>query len=368
MVLFFCSTPFQIYQIINIKTKYYKEKKSTLYILKYFGDAPKYVDLCKETGLFEDVILVDCWKMYQRIADAVPENSLIQKVKAKSKHLFWKIYYYRINNNIFDILSLDKEQQIEEAFFSYYEPLAVMLSIKLAKTGIKINCFEDGLATYVFGVTYEKRLPEKITNVPDCFLNPAKVFVHFPEVVKNVESLKAEIIKVDYSDNKEARDLLYKIFDIVNVDEIKESAVYFDTLAENQDMDSMILPLKDFSREQIVYKKHPRRPDKYYEDRSLNVYRGASLPFEMYCEYFDVSDKLLISHCSSACFTPMIFFGQNPTIIFCYKFATTSGLESYKRYDDFIERLKKFKPDLKLYSPETKEEYEELIKDFQINL
>lgn len=91
----------------------------------------------------------------------------------------------------------------------------------------------------------------------------------------------------------------------------------------------------------------------------------ASLPFEMYCEYFDVSDKILVSHCSTACISPALFFNQTPTAIICYDFATTDGFDTYKDFDAFLDRLLENNVPLKLLKPKTEEAYEEMILELK---
>jgi hypothetical protein len=263
------------------------------------------------------------------------------------------------------LLRIKKSDSIEEVFFSYFDPLVIMLGLKLYGKQVEYNRFEDGTSTYFSGVNFDKRKISKFMKVSDAVYEPRKVFAHFPEAIKDIEKSNAEIIKVDFSQNKTAKDLLYKIFDIENVTEIKENVIFFDTLVPNQNMDAMIEPLSAFSSEEIVYKKHPRRPDKYYEERNLNVYKGASLPFEMYCEYFDVSDKILVSHCSTACVSPALFFNQTPIAIICYDFATTKNLETYNDFDEFLNRLLEKNVPLKLLKPKTKKEYEEIISNFK---
>ncbi|MBE6748164.1 MAG: hypothetical protein E7557_02930 [Ruminococcaceae bacterium] len=375
MVAFFCATPVQIYQIINIRTQYYNDKETILYILDYFLDAEKYVEKCKETGLFKDVVFVKMWKCCQRtngkkykdlkilkgvqkkFFDFITNKVVLKKIYMRT----WCIYYFFLKNDILKKLHVEKSADIEEVLFSYYDPILPMLYLKLKNKKMKFNRFEDGTSTYFNGVNFAKcRFDEKIGLSDDVF-KPAKVFAHFPEAIKDIEKANAEIIKVDFSQNKVAKDLLYKIFDIENVQEIKEKVIFFDTLAPNQNMEAMMKPLSIFTSEEIVYKKHPRRPDRYYEERNLNVYKGASLPFEMYCEYFDVSDKILVSHCSTACVSPALFFNQTPTAIICYDFATTKGLETYSGFDAFLNRLLENDVPLKLSKPKTKEEYEKLI-------
>lgn len=379
MVAFFCATPVQLYQIVNIKTQYYSDKETVLYILDYFADAEKYVEKCKETGLFKDVIFVKMWKQCQRtngrkykdfkilkgaqkkFFEVITEKSFLNKVYKR----IWCVYYFFLNNDILKKLHIEENVDIEEVFFSYYDPVLPMLFLKLKNKNISQSRFEDGWGTYIDGVDFIKcKFDEKIGLSDDVF-KPKKVFAHFPEAIKDIEKSNAEIIKVDYSQNKRSKDLLYKIFNFENVEEIKEKVIFFDTLVPNQNMDAMLEPLRAFSNEEIVYKKHPRRPDKYYEERNLNVYKGASLPFEMYCEHFDVSDKILISHCSTACISPALFFNQSPTVIICYDFAATKDMKIYSDFDAFLNRLLEKNIPIKITKPKTKEEYMKIISNLK---
>lgn len=380
MVLFFCATPVQIYRVINLKEQFYSDKKCKMYIFDYFNGAQKYVEKCKATGLFEDVRLVEFFKISQRTRGfkykdskyfrriqssffkVLKNHKQIENIYARS----WGVYYYLIKNNVLDLVHLKKDEEIEEIFFSYFDPIMQMLYLKLENNDIEYNRFEDGTGTYFHGVIFEERKFDRWLKIGRNIFEPKKIFVQLPEALKDYNEVKAtdaKIYRTDFSKNKKAKKLLYDIFDIKNVVEIKERIIFFDTLEENQNMDVMINPLSYFTKEELIYKKHPRRKDDYYEKKDVNIYTGTSLPFEMYCEYFDVSDKILISHSSTACISPALYFSQSPTAIICYDFATTKYDALYERFDNFLNAMSDNDDiPLKLYKPKTKDEYEEIIE------
>ena len=364
MVLFFCATPFQIYQAVNLKEQFYMGKKCKLCIFDYFNGAEGYVEKCKSTGLFEDVVLVEFFKISQRTnALKYKKSRLFAGVQdsffkflrshAQIANIYarlWGVFYYLVKNDALKLTQISKAENIEE-----------ILYLKLENKNIEYNHFDDGAGTYFNGTIFPARRFDKWCKIPEHVFMPKKVFVRVPEALKDYEEVKRnniEIHKTDFSKNKKAKEMLYDIFDIKNIPEIKEKIIFFDTLVENQDMDAMINPLSRFTTKELVYKKHPRRKDDYYEQRSVNIYSGASLPFEMYCEYFDVSDKVLISHCSTACITPAMYFNQSPKTIICYDFATTKKDGTYDYFDRFLNALVEGETPLRLYKPQTKEEYE----------
>ena len=378
MVLFFCATPVQIYRVINLKEQFYSDKKSKMYIFDYFNGAEKYVEKCKLTGLFEDVRLVEFFKISQRAKGfkykdskhfrkfqssffkLLDNHKQIENIYARS----WGVYYYLIRNNVLDLLYLEKDEQIEEIFFSYFDPIMQMLYLKLENKDIEYNRFEDGTGTYFHGAIFEERRFDKWLKIGRNIFEPKKIFVQLPEALKDYEEVKAtnaKIYRTNFSKNKKSKELLYDIFDVKNVSEIKERIIFFDTLVENQNMDDMINPLAGFNKEDLIYKKHPRRRDDYYECRGVNIYSGDSLPFEMYCEYFDVSDKILISHSSTACISPALYFSQSPVAIICYDFATTKYNDLYEHFDHFLNVMLDNDIPLKLNKPKTKDEYEKII-------
>ncbi|MBO7179280.1 MAG: hypothetical protein J6V78_02960 [Clostridia bacterium] len=375
MVLFFCATPVQLYRVINIKEQYYKNKKCRLYIFDYFNDAERYVEKCRKTGIFEDVMLVKFFKISQRTNGLKYKNAklfsglqncffTILEKKPQIKNLYaraWGAFYCLLKNDVLERLKLEKTEKIEEIFFSYQDPIIRMIFLKLKNQKIEYNRFEDGTATYSDGVIFYKFRFDELLKISDEAFKPEKIFVHFPEAVKDIKETTGEIIRVDFSQNKRAKELLYDIFDIANIQEIKEKVIFFDTLVENQNMGAMLSSLNIFSEDELVCKKHPRRKDSYYEDKKIKVYDGASLPFEMYCEYFDVSDKILISHCSTACISPALFFKQTPVAVLCYDFATTKKDKKYDDFDEFLERLINNGVPLKLYKPRSEAEYQQLL-------
>ncbi len=380
MVLFFCATPVQIYRAINLKEQFYIDKKCKMFIFNYFNGAEGYVEKCKSTGLFEDVVFVKFFKISQRTnALKYKKSKLFAGVQDSFFNFlhshdqlrnlyarFWAAYYYVLKNDVLKLTGIKKDEEIEEIFFSYFDPIMQMLYLKLENKNIEYNRYEDGTGTYFNGAIFPERRFDQWLKIGKNIFYPKKVFVRVPEALRDYEEVKRnniEIHKTDFSKNKKAKELLYDIFDIKNISEIKEKIIFFDTLVENQDMDVMINPLLRFSGEELVYKKHPRRKDDYYEQRNVNIYSGASLPFEMYCEYFDVSDKVLISHCSTASIAPALYFNQSPKTIICYDFATTKKDDSYNDFDNFLNVLLEGEAPLDLKKPQTKEEYESLISE-----
>lgn len=378
MVLFFCATPFQIYQTINLKEQFYSDKKCRMYVFNYFNGAEGYVEKCKATGLFEDVVLVKFFKISQRTNALKYKNSKLFSGLQDSFFKFlhsndqlrnvyariWAVYYYVLKNDVLKLTGIKKDEQIEEILFAYFDPIMQMLYLKLDNKNIEYNRLEDGTGNYFNGVIFPERRFDKWLGIGKNIFIPKKAFVRAPEALKDYEEAKnagVELFKTDFAKNKKAKEILYDIFDIKNIPEIKEKIIFFDTLVENQNMDAMILPLSRFTKEELVYKKHPRRKDDYYEQKDVNIYSGASLPFEMYCEYFDVSDKVLISHCSTACISPALYFNQNPQVIICYDFATTKHDNSYIYFDRFLNVLVEGGTPLKLFKPQTEEEYKEII-------
>ena len=378
MVLFFCATPVQIYRAINLKEQFYMDKKCKMFVFNYFNGAENYVEKCKATGLFEDVRFVKFFKISQRTnALKYKKSKLFSGVqdsffkllhsRDQLRNLYariWATYYYVLKNDVLKLTGIKSDEEIEEIFFSYFDPIMQMLYLKLENKNIEYNRYEDGTGTYFNGAIFPERRFDKWLKIGKNIFYPKKVFVRVPEALKDYEEVKnngIEIHKTDFSQNKKSKELLYEIFDVKNIPEIKEKIIFFDTLIENQDMDAMILPLSRFTKEELVYKKHPRRKDDYYEQKDVNIYSGASLPFEMYCEYFDVSDKILISHCSTACIAPALYFDQSSTSIICYDFATTKKDDSYNYFDSFLNVLLEGETPLNLKKPQTKEEYEKLV-------
>ena len=381
MVLFFCATPVQIYRAVNLKEQFYNDKKCKMYIFDYFNGAADYVEKCKAKGIFEDVVFVEFYKISQRTNALKYKKSKlfgeIQNLFFKFLHSnnqlrnlyarIWAVYYYVLKNDVLKLTGIKKDEQIEEILFSYFDPIMQMLYLKLDNKNIEYNRYEDGTGTYFNGAVFPERRFDKWLKIGENIFIPKKVFVRIPEALKDYEEVKktgAKIYKTDFSENKKSKEVLYDIFDIKNIPEIKEKIIFFDTLIENQDIDAMINPLSRFTKQELVYKKHPRRKDTYYEKKDVNVYSGASLPFEMYCEYFDVSDKILISHCSTACIAPALYFNQSPVSIICYDFATTKKDDSYNYFDDFLNVLLDGDTPLKLHKPRTRKDYENLISTF----
>ncbi|MBR3808967.1 MAG: hypothetical protein IKK46_01530 [Clostridia bacterium] len=378
MVLFFCATPLQIYNAINLKEQFYNDKKCKLYIFDYFNGAADYVEKCKVKGVFVDVVLVKFFKISQRTNALKYKKSKlfggVQESFFKILHSndglrnlyarLWAVYYYVLKNDVLKLTGIKKDEQIEEILFGHFDPIMQMLYLKLDNKNIEYNRFEDGTGTYFNGAIFPERKFDKWLKIGENIFIPKKVFVRIPEALRDYEEVKktgTKIYKTDFSRNKKSKEILYDVFDIKNMAEIKERVIFFDTLFENQDMDAMINPLSRFTKQELVYKKHPRRKDDYYEKKGVNIYSGTSLPFEMYCEYFDVSDKILITHCSTACIAPALYFNQSPVSIICYDFSTTKANELYEHFDDFIDVLLEGDTPLRLHKPKTREEYEKLI-------
>ena len=138
MVLFFCATPLQIYNAINLKEQFYNDKKCKLYIFDYFNGAADYVEKCKAKGVFEDVVLVKFFKISQRTNALKYKKSKlfggVQELFFKLLHSsdglrnlyarLWAVYYYVLKNDVLKLTGIKKDEQIEEILFGHFDQCA----------------------------------------------------------------------------------------------------------------------------------------------------------------------------------------------------------------------------------------------------
>ena len=148
MVLFFCSTPFQIMSALAIRENAYRDEHAKMYILDYFNDAEEYVEKLQNTKLFQEVKLLRVWKIYQRVYGTRAQNET--KLINKLRHSIWRIYYYIRYEKILQEFGIDGED-IEKVLISYREPICLLLARNNYKRHLNIHFigYEDGNSSYL---------------------------------------------------------------------------------------------------------------------------------------------------------------------------------------------------------------------------
>ena len=88
--------------------------------------------------------------------------------------------------------------------------------------------------------------------------------------------------------------------------------------------------------------------------------------WEIMCANIDFSNKILISHCSTALYTPKFIFDQEPIVIFLFDMLVDDVLQSLNQmhaFEIFVDRLKEtYRDKEKVFLPKSKEELLEYLE------
>ena len=352
MKAFFCSTPYQIIVSLMIESENNCGKESDIYILNNFETAEKCALKLKKLEIFNNVFFINNVELKKSIS-----GSAISYIK--------RIIYYFFPKKILKSYCNLSTFDYDEIYFSFYSFIVQFTILFLNKTNknLKVILFDDGIASYT-GEYIEKKQNEKKAKVNFLkFFGFHKNIYRFDEILLIEPSLfigksSVPIKKIDnkkFSFNK-----LEKIFG--NNKGINEKIIFFTQPELNQQIQTginqIILQINNMYPDFII-KEHPRE-ELNYRNIGAKTFENKCIPFEcLYNNCKNREGKIFISYFSTACLTPKILFGENPTIIFLFKLKELENIFTKedeifvlgKEDEKFVENFFSLYPKGKLYLP-----------------
>ncbi len=338
-IAFFCSTPYQIINAINLKQNLHITDTADIYVLKHFHSADWLIERLESVEVFNNVYAVNDADLDYRYQ--LPR--LKRYIKKAKDFVFCKgvVNEYVNTSAVYDAIFYTFPNMIIE-FACYY-------FIKKNKN-IKFYMFEDGFSSYsdsLMAISNAKALFLKIMNRRQFLDVNHELYLYAPHLfcrTRNDKNYKVNQLPLLSTENPELCNIFNKLFELKDSDKIQQKCIFFEQPYEDMDVnkeirESLDLIMPEIEAENLCVKLHPRGRKELYEN--IKQYQNSTIPMEiLYQNMSDLGNRTLVSSISTACITPKLIFGREPKLILLYKYLhlqergiITQGLV------DFIEKV-----------------------------
>ena len=313
---FICTSPYQLIGAIGIAKKL--DTDSDLYISGEFPGYDVMADRLRKYDVFSNVYVADSKDVMAKGRLASIKMTFLSE-KALAAFLPADVSY--------DACYVSSRSTLK----------ATMLSVlRKRNPDMRRVIFDDGLGTYSGKGNLINASPTrgKIERLLGRDLdNPEKIdaIAYLPELV----SFPGELGKIKIGQqprielNEESRTMLTDVFEMDKDSGIDEKYIVFDTKRRGGNLDAMTNEEKDlldecyrvvkeYAGDDIICKPHPKSVEEGSSGIRLYPYQG--IPMEaLYLNMRDIDDRVLVSHVSTAVFSPKIFLGKEPRVICLHK-------------------------------------------------
>ena len=360
-LLFYCDTPFQVLNILNMHLHRVLGEDpamdtSTILIVNQFSSANSIAERIKNEELFDEIILLEKEKRkdqkngYLKIAGIAGDTLFPKKLlKQQTQGIF------RFKKNQYDV--------IVASFFTH-----TVGALRTLNPTAKFFMVDDGAGSY-FGDIIKGSRSEgylkllKLVNKGNQVEKPLALYVNCVEACGS--ELTDRILPLPELTEEFLR-LAFRVFNIKEkLPEYRQpiiwlsqasKAPYFNKTLEQ--MNHILMKYKD----DIIVRLHPREADKpiyqpYATDKEGNMW-------ELQLSRISLEDKLLVSIQSTAMLTPKLLFGQEPWLLFGYKLIRPAH-DSGDVFSKIVSHLRMaYTNKERIWVPDTWEEFEECILSF----
>ncbi len=360
-IAFFCTTPFHVLGAIAISRA--TALRTDLYITNQFLDSYRIVQFLKEEHVFHDVIYIDAIKQKIEVRIETGVKKALSEVHALAQYI---INCLRIKKTVKRYMNLDCDyKRIYIASNSMAGRYAILYYFKMRKV-FQIWQFDDGLGSY------NNHVAEGIPLYDSFFrtilfgrksVNYKRHWILFSPEYYHIINGEDEKVKRIPPFGDEQKELVYRMYGVDQFPSMDPKVIFIDTVNEGFTIEGW--ELYNTIREKIMglvgetnvmIKKHPRDPNMSEMDRII-----TSVPFEVLCMRWDMSDKILISSRSSAMYTPRIMFDQEPAVIFLCRLLE-KGISGYKTYGDIHRFSRMYRDEKKVILPKNEDELLESLE------
>lgn len=355
MNLFVCSSPFHVFNAVNIVSNFKKSEISDIYILNIGETSIQIYNNIKNKKVFRKVYLINVY-------DALPKKKIFYYVNRVNKLLFTKKIIPN-SEETYDNVFIVGTEIFSKAIYAYW----------LSKNkNTSLYYFEDGTASY-FSVLMKNQnsINEKLFYFFKHFktLDKCKgLYVYRPECVvsiyNNIEIKSIPLIEKSGLKTKKIKEIFLNdeksifennlIFFDSNFGEksiLKKQYEYFNLIEEN------------ISEKEISVKLHPGTSTNQYGNNYNKI--NHSIGFEMFNLNHDMNDKILISVISSANLIPKLIYDEEPYVIYLYNLIKDE--KKYPHFDLFVENVKKtYSNPEKVFVPKTILEFKDILNKLNV--
>lgn len=361
---FVCSTPFHI--IVASAITMSEGLYSDIIVVKNFSGCEIICENLKKTGVFHEISIID--DPFNR-----DSNTFSDIVKVYISVL---CNYLKVESVIGKYF---KNPVYDSVYVYHREPNIVrMICMFLRKhnLSIKMYYYEDGIGSYYNNVIFNDYRLTQLFEYVYCgkkiSLNDFSIKLFCPELytfgfnndkpIQNCEPIK-KINKIDGFDK-----VLSGIFSKNDNNKILENIIFLDTVREeefNEEgkevFNEISILLSEKYRNNMIIKYHPRDIKCSSKEKDFS---NDGIPFEYYCNYNDLNNKLIISSFSTAAFTPKILYGQEPYVVFLFNIIGKGMIDNTEIDKLYKYLMKIYNNKKKICAPNTIEELIDITNSF----
>jgi hypothetical protein len=307
---FACTTPYQVMGAIAIAQG--QELDADLFI---FGMFPNYEQLAERL------------KKYKIFANVYAVDTTDTRAPGRGKAFLQMVFAKKTVSGF-----LPKNIRYR-CFYSTSRALikTILQSVlKKRNPDMRLVIYEDGMGTYsqdshILNSTSKKNMAERLLGWKLYEQEKTSMMAYLPQLVDLPAPLQGchvgQMPRIVW--NKDSRTMMADIFNASEDETIDSKCIIFDTLRNMANFGEEAYALLDqcyetvaetVGAENVICKPHPRSRGKTHVD--IREYTHQGTPMEvLYAGMEDLQDRILVSHISSAVFTPKIMFDQEPVVI-----------------------------------------------------
>lgn len=357
---FICTSPYQLIGAIGIAKKL--DTDSDLYISGEFPGYDVMADRLRKYDVFSGVYVADS-----------------KDVMAKGKLASIKMTFFSEKS-----LSafLPEDASYDSCYVSSRSTLkATMLGVlRKRNPDMRRIVFEDGLGTYsgkdtLIRASSTRGKIEKLLGRDLDDPSKIDIMAFLPELVSLPGALSNKEIKQQprIELNDESRAMLADVFGTGDAQVIDEKYIIFDSKRRGDDLDLLSAEEKDimdrcyeivkkYAGDDVVCKPHPKSTEE--SSAGIKIYPNQGIPMEaLYLGMNGLEDRVLVSHVSTAIFTPKIILDCEPRVICLHKILKGNVIS--ENFTGIYEMFRNtYRDKDRVIAPESIEELEDQLKRF----
>ncbi len=359
MIGFFCATPYQIFNCINLKLSEFSYDDADIYLLTFASDLSKYKKSLENSGLFRHVYLVYTFDGSHGIKDAARLFLFLDK----------------------DLNEVLKSKKYDVMFCTCMGFVNTIIYTRLYRNNPKIQLmyYDEGIGIYcvpLIQASQKLKLFLKLFHGRDYFANINCLYAYLPDsMLVNREFEVKKISRVVQKD----KDVYNKIFEYRQESDFytNKRFVYLDQAYKKQlgipiDNGKLLQIIgREIPQESIAVKLHPTRTpdDAEYADCMLNIAPKTPIPWEVQLLNMNLQEKVFISINSTACITPKMVFDQEPIVVLLYRLVPeclSASADNGKAMEQFFEKVRdSYQASNRFFIPETVEELIQILRQIK---
>ena len=317
MNLFICGTSYQLLNAISIIIST-KEKADLVIIRKSIVESCN-INYLQSLVYFPNIYV---WtELFEKVS--------FEHVRNKKDIVVWimRIAQSMVNKKKIWKSLPNRDKNYRFVFMGYVDYPSRSIYAYFKKKGSRLGLYDEG--TYTYGcldieLPFYKKLVDKLLFGSILIDATEVVYLRLPEKIRLGKHSNIKLIKINsICADKDRKDIL-KIFNVKNENVLlfSRSLILFDQNLENNEIREAQFKVAEIccaivGKDNVLIKLHPASRKILYP-KDCQIYKDK-VPFEIIMNSFAMSNKILLSIFSTACFSPKQIMNQEPYVIFIYK-------------------------------------------------